>query len=238
MASKRKLALRKELEKFYSTVKAWSRQDLTTGRWFAQFVERTLAAYTDARTPPQVRAEYPDITDQDELIEGVTNAVIHRAIAATDAYKETLTRTEIRNLKDRKTSGPPVKLTGDSVALIAELLYVIKADLDLMFDVAAAHGRLMTGASFDLATEVFAGSLGTFDVAGAKAGDGFAEKVGAKIFERAVIQTIGAPNPDAFRKGFYCYLTKAIGDNMGELAEQLEEWSEPSDEAADGDLSY
>lgn len=230
MASKLKLKLRKDLDKLHPTAKGWSRQDLTSGRWFPKFVEVTLASHLGGRTPPELKERFPEADDEDELVEEVTNEAIHAAIAATDAYVESLTGTEVRNLKDRKLGGPPVKLTGDAVALVAELLYVMRLYIDLLFDAASAYGKVFDGGNLRLVAEVFGRSLGHFDVDEVKDQDDFVAQIGAKIYERAVIQTVDSKVSDALRKGFYCFLGKAIGQTMADFLDDLEDWTPPQAE--------
>ncbi|MHC4392247.1 MAG: hypothetical protein ACYS22_13170 [Planctomycetota bacterium] len=225
MSKKLKLQLRKDLEKYHSQVKGWTRQDLTAGRWFPKFLETTLASHTGGRTPEEVKAGIGESEDVQDLVDDIVSKAIHRAIAVTDAYDENLTGTEIRALKEKKATGTPQKLVGDSIPLIAELLYVLKIYLDLMFDIAAAHEKVMV-ADVDKMGEVLARSLGHFDVDATIGKPDFFEKVGAKIFARAIAQTVGSPVADALRKGFFCYLGKAIAKTLDDTSylESLEPW--------------
>lgn len=225
MSKKLKLQLRKDLEKYHGQVKSWTRQDLTAGRWFPKFLETTLASHTGGRTPDEVRAGADESEDVQDLIDDIVSKAIHKAIAVTDAYDENLTGTEIRALQEKKATGAPQKLVGDSIPLIAELLYVLKIYLNLMFDIAAAHQKVMV-ADTDKMGEVLARSLGHFDVDAAIGKPDFFDQVGAKIFSRAISQTVGSKVSDALRKGFFCYLGKAVAKTLEETGylEGLEAW--------------
>jgi len=229
MASKEKLKLRKELDKFHAPARQWTRQELSAGVWLPKFLEVQLASHLGGKSPPELKTAFPDAESEEDLVEEVTNKAIHRAIAATDAYKESLTGTEIRNFKERSTKGK-TKLSGDAVALIAELLYVVRLCIDLMFDVSSAHGRVFSGGEVDLIAEIFGRSLSHFDVDEAKESDDFQAKVGAQIFSRAVTNTVGTKMADALRKGFYCFFTKAIAENVPDYIEGFDEWAEPKPE--------
>lgn len=231
MASKHKLMLRKELDRFHPTARGWSRQDLTSGRWLPRFLEHQLASHLGGRTPPELKAEFPEQADDtEELAEVVTTQAIHKAIAATDAYVESLTGTEVRNLQDKGLKGGPTKLTGDAIPLVAELLYVVRITIDLMFDVAGAHERVFAGGDMNLVAEIIGRSLGHFDVDAAKAREDFQEQVGAKVFERAIVLTIGNKVAEALRKGFYCYLCKAVGKTVPDYLDAFEAWIPPQAE--------
>lgn len=227
MASKQKLQLRKDLERFHGAARSWSRQDLTSGKWFGQFLERQLASHLGGRTPPELEAAFPDADDADERADEVTTQAIHRAIAATDAYLENLTGTEMRALKEKRLDGAPTKLTGDSVALIAELCFVMDCYLTLMFDVTACFKKVFAGGEIEVVAEIFGRSLGHFDVDEARKAGGFIETVGAKIYDRAIVQTVENKVADALRKGFYCYLGKAVGKTVPDYIERFEDWVAP-----------
>lgn len=225
-----KLRLRKELEKHYGFVNSLTRGDLPSGKWFVRFMERTLASYASAPTPPEIQARFPGREGPDDLADAVTTAAIHEAIGATDAYEENLTGTEIRNLREKKPSRPDERLSGDSVALMAELCHTVLIDINLCFDLAAAYSKQLNAAQTDLLEEIFGKALGSFDWEAAKAEGDLGARIGAKIFDRAIVQALGSDLGEAQRKGFYCYYAKAISKEARKVMERLPAWEPPKAE--------
>jgi hypothetical protein len=226
-AAAEKLRLRKELEKYYPFATSLTRNELASGKWFADWFEKTLGAYSSVPAPAEVQARIPDRKDPDALAAALTSAAVHEAIAIADAYEEDLSGTEVRNLKEKRPARPEEKLTGDAVALVAELCATLQIDVKLLFDLAAAYGKMLNAGETDLILDVLARSLGAFDVEEAKASGKFAERIGAKIFDRAIVQTIGSDYGEAQRKGFYCYYAKAISKEAKKLAETLPAYEAP-----------
>jgi len=233
MSAAQKLALRKELEKFHAVVATWKRDDLVTGRWFGQFIDRTLGGLAATPTPADVRAKYKGSTEPDDLADDIVSETIRRAILATDAYKENLSGTEIRILREKKTGGEQ-RLTGDMVALVAELLYTAKLDVDLMFEIAAAFEKQLNAGQTELFEEAFGRGLGNFDYDKARQDGNALDQIGAKIYDRAIIQTVGSSLADAQRKGFYCFYAKAIAKSTRDVATKLPKWEAPKAEEATG----
>ena len=228
MSAADKLRLRKELEGYYGFVKALQRDDLWQGKWFPRFLEKTLASYASAPTPPEIKAKFKKAEDENDLADAITTASIHEAIAATDAYEENLSGTEIRNLKEKKPSKD--KLTGDAIALIAELCHTIVIDIRMCFDIAAAYSRVLTAAQSDLLEEIFGRALGAFDYDAAKTEGAAGQKLGAKIYDRAIAQAVGSDLGEAQRKGFYCYYAKAISNQARKAVAALPAWEAPKAE--------
>ena len=83
--SKKKMALRKALEKQHRIVKVWTRQDLTIGKWFRQYLDLTLGSYANASTPDEIKKRHPGVTEPEKLVETLINVAVHDAIRATDA---------------------------------------------------------------------------------------------------------------------------------------------------------
>jgi hypothetical protein len=232
MSAADKLRLRKELEKLHNAVRTFKRDDLVTGRWFQTFLEKSLGAMASAPTPPEVKAKWKDSGDADDIADDIASATIHEEIAATDAYQENLSATEVKNLKDKKPGGEQ-KITGDTIAIVAELLYAMKLDIDMVFNLAACYDKLLTAAQNELFEEIFARALGGFDYAKAKADGNAAQQIGAKIFDRAISQCVGTNLADAQRKGFYCFYAKAIEKETRAVLPKLPKWEAPAAKGPD-----
>jgi hypothetical protein len=227
MSAAEKLRLRKAIEQKHGWCRNLTRQDLFSGRWFSRFVDQNSpAAFAAAPIPPDVKAKHPGAETEDDLADAVVTAAIHEAIAATDAYEENLTGTEIRNLTDRKAPKSEEHLSGDSVALLAELCYTILIDINLVLALAAAHGRQPNAETLDV-YEIFGRALGAFDFEAAKAEGDLPDKVGAKIYDRAIAQSLATPLADAQRKGFYCFYAKAISKEARKVMGSLAAWEAP-----------
>jgi hypothetical protein len=235
MSAAEKMRLRKELEKFHPAIKnSWKRDDLVLGKWFKKFLDNQLGAMAGATTPKDVREQFKGSKEPDDLLDDIVSATIHESILATDAYQENLSGTEIRNLKDRKPGGEQ-KLAGDTVAMVAEVLYVMKLNIDLIFKVAAAYEKMVNAGQVELFEEAFGRALGnTFDYGKAKKDGNALDPIGAKIWERAIIACVGSPLSDAQRKGFYCYYAKAIAKETQSLIKPLPKWEPPPEGAAHG----
>jgi hypothetical protein len=227
MSAAEKLKLRKELEKYHGFAKGLTRSELASGKWFGDFVEETLGRYSSVPSPSEIQARFPDEKTPDELADAVVTAAIHEAIAAADAYEKNLSGTEIRTLTEKKPARPDERLTGDAVALVAELAYTVRLDMKLLFDLAAAYSRQMNAGQADVIYELFARALGGVDVAEAKQAGDLARRVGAKIFERAIQHPLGSDLGDAQRKGFYCYLAKALSKEAKKLIPTLPAYEAP-----------
>lgn len=223
MATAEKLRLKKELEKLHGAVKSFRRDDLVTGRWFGSFLQSSLAAMANPPSPQELREQLKGNETTEDLVDEVVSRIIHEAIAATDAYQENLSGTEIKNLKEKKPGGEQ-KLSGDVMWLVAELLYATKLCVDLVFKVGAAHDRMVTADKVELFGEVFGRSLGAFDYETAKKAGNALEQVGQKIFDRAIAQTVGGSLGDAQRKGFYAYYAKAIAKETARVAGSFPKW--------------
>ncbi len=232
-----KVRLRKELEKYYPFAQGLTRKDLANGKWFTDFLERTLAGFSTLPAPAEIRARFPDEKTPDELADAVVRAAIHEAISATDAYEENLSGTEIRNLKEKRPSRPDDRLTGDAIALVAELAYTLLIDVKMVFDMAAAYGKQLNAGQMDAFYEMFAHALGAFDVEEAKASGNFGARIGAKIFDRAIAQTLGSDLGEAQRKGFYCYFAKALSKEAKKLIPSLPEWVDVRKEELTGPMA-
>ena len=221
-----KLQLCKELDKYHGFASELSRQDLTSGAWFARFLERVLGARTTAVSPADVQRAFPKTSDEN-LGHAVTWRAVNAAILATDAYDENLTSTEVRTLTASELGGEPQRLSGDSQAIIAEVLYVLSLITDLIFELAAVHRKRLDTSKTDLFYDLFGYSLGRFDWERKKAQDGAVEALGAKIYDRAIVRTVGSEHADALRKGFYCFLTKSMAAHaQAALMDQLPEWTD------------
>ncbi len=228
MSSAEKLRLRKELEGFHPAIKAWKRDDLVLGRWFAQFIDRTLGAIASPPSPVEVKEKYPGNDTQEDLADDVVSGAIHQTIAISDAYSENLSATEINKLRDRKPGGDQ-KLTGDTIALMAEVVYSLKIMLDMLFQLAAAHERQLNAGQVELVEEIFGRALGAFDYDAAKKKGNALDQIGAKIYDRAISQTVGLPIADAQRKGFYCFFAKAVGKELRRSLDGLPKWEPPKE---------
>jgi hypothetical protein len=230
MSAADKLRLRKEIETYHGFARGLTRADLFGGRWFAQFIERTLASFASAPTPPEIKERFKSAEGEDDLVDAVVTAAIHESIAATDAYEENLTGTEVRNLTDKKNAKSQDRLTGDSVALLAELAYTVLIDVKMIFNVAAAMSKAMNAGQIELVEEIFGRALGAFDFDAARAEGSTGEKIGAKIYDRAVVQPLGTGFAEAQRKGFYCYYAKAISKEARKALATLPAWEAPKAE--------
>jgi len=232
MSAARKLQLRKDLEGLYNQVRSFKRDDLITGRWFTMWLEGSLGAMANPPTPPELKERFKDCESAQDMVDDIASAAIHEAIAATDAYQENLTGTEIKNLKDKKAGGEQ-KLTGDTIAIIAEMLYAMRLIFTLVFQVGAAHSKLVNAGDTPFFEEVFGKALGNFDYEKAKESGAATTQIGQKIFDRAIAQCVGTSLADAQRKGFYCFYAKAVANEASRMAAGLPEWTAPPPKGAE-----
>lgn len=230
MSAADKLRLRKAIEQKHGWVKGLRRNDLFDGRWFVRFVDQHAPAeFAAAPTPPEVKARHEGLESAEDIADAIVTAAVHEAIAATDAYEENLTGTEIRNLTDKKNAHLDEQLTGDSVAMIAEVCYTILIDIQMVLSLAGAYGKQPNAEQLDL-YELFGRGLGAFDFEGAKKEGGLGEKIGAKIYDRAIAQSLGTPLADAQRKGFYCFYAKGIAREARKAMASLAAWEAPKEQ--------
>ncbi|GIW72720.1 MAG: hypothetical protein KatS3mg102_2262 [Planctomycetota bacterium] len=234
------LKLKKELSRFEPFIAQLSRQDLVSGRWLPRFLEHLLGSYTVTTTPEEVRAAHPGV-EEEQLHEAIISRAMYAAIAAPSAHLETGTSTDIRMLTDTRRGGTPQRLTPGAAAVVSELLYVLKLCVDLIFALAAAQRRRMDAGQVELVCDVLGSALGAFDWEGAKAkaseqGGDAREALGAKIYDRAIVQPLSQDHPLNLRKGFYCHFTKSVGRTALGMVGALPEWVEQpkEDEAATG----
>ena len=232
MSAARKLQLRKDLEGLYGQIKSWKRDDLITGRWFSQWLESALGGMANPPTPPEMKEKFTGCESAQDLVDDIVSTAIHEAILATDAYQENLTGTEIKSLKDKKPGGEQ-KLTGDTIAIIAEMLYAMRLIFTMIFQVGAAHERQVNAGDTPFFEEVYGKGLGAFDFEKAKAAGNALDQIGMKIFDRAIVQTIGSGLGDAQRKGFYCFYTKAVATEASRMSATLPEWKAPPPRGAE-----
>lgn len=232
MSAARKMQLRKDLEKLYLPIKAWTRDDLVTGRWFVQWLEGSLGGMANPPTPPEMKERFKGCESVQDMVDDIVSAAIHEAIAATDAYQENLTGTEVKNLKEKKTGGEQ-KLTGDTVAIIAEMLYALRLIFMVVFQVGAASEKQVNAGDTAYFEEIFGKALGAFDYDAAKAKGNALEQVGHKIFDRAIAQTVGSSLADAQRKGFYCFYAKAVANESQRMSASLPAWVAPPPKGAE-----
>jgi hypothetical protein len=96
----------------------------------------------------------------------------------------------------------------------------------MIINLAAAYGK-QVGPLTEQAEGIFGRALGAFDYEAAREeGDALA-KIGAKIYDRAIVQALGSDLADAQRKGFYCYYTKAISKEARKAISALPPWEPP-----------
>jgi hypothetical protein len=244
MNKARQIKLRKELERFEPFASSLTRQDYVSGRWLSKFMEHMLGSYSVTTSPDDVRARHEGVDDED-LIDAVVSKAVFEALDVTEAHPDAATGTDIRMLTDRKLGGKPQKLGGGAAMLITELIHVLKQNVDMVFDIAAIMRRRMDAGKSDLIADVFGYSLGNFDWDEAKAppeapdeDDHTAymaepkpvknpmEVLGARIFDRAIAQTLSGEYPLSMRKAFYCYFVKSVGAHTPENVVELPEWVE------------
>ena len=83
-----------------------------------------------------------------------------------------------------------------AIAMIAEVCYTITIDINLVLALAAAFSKQPNAEQLDL-YELFGRALGAFDFEAAKAEGALGEKIGAKIYDRAIAQALDTPLGEA-----------------------------------------
>jgi hypothetical protein len=235
-----KLELRKRLEdQYYPRVKAIKRDDLLLGTWFKTFLDRALGAMANPTTPNELRERHAAAKTPDALADAAVRAQVDAVMHATDAYEEVLGGHDIRILKEKKPGGPDQKLTGDAVAVIAELFFAMDLAIGVVFEVGAAHEKLVNAGATEMFEEVFGRARGAFDYDAAKKAGNASDQIGAKIYERVIGQTVALPPADAQRqrKGFYTLHMKAVAKETARVVEKLPKWEPPKPTLAPGDAA-
>ncbi len=227
------LKLRKELLKFHTPAQSFHREDLAGGRWFVVFIERTLASHTSQTDMKALRAKYPKKSTE-ELAQKLMTTALHEAIGVTDAYDETISRSDIRAHTEPTPKGAkPVHFSNEVVALIAELLYTTQIQINLLFSLAALYEKDLK-ADVVIFTDVFGRALRgeKYDRKSLEGDPGLS--LGGEIFDRAILQNLDETKGDAHRKGFYCFLTKAVGNDAHTFVETLPKYVAPKGPAPEG----